>query len=87
MVNLNVTNDERDIIIKISKRAAKLFKIDLIDTQMDLCAVHVNDCKLKLADFLEADDFNFAHDIYGIRSNLDRKTGKLKNCFLPRFAR
>lgn len=35
----------------------------------------------------EADDFNFAHDAYGISGHMDRATGKLTNCFLPRFAK
>jgi hypothetical protein len=34
-----------------------------------------------------ADDFNFIHDVSGIVRHLDRSTGKLMNCFVPRFAR
>lgn len=34
-----------------------------------------------------ADYFNFAHDAYGISGHMDRSTGKLTDCFLPRFAR
>lgn len=35
----------------------------------------------------EADDFNFAHDAYGISAHMDRSTGKLTGHFLPRFAK
>jgi len=28
--------------------------------------------------------FDFAHDVYGIAQNLDRLTGRLLNCFVPR---
>lgn len=35
---------------------------------------------------IEADDFNFMHDIGGIHHHLDRSTGKLEGGFLPRFA-
>lgn len=34
----------------------------------------------------DADDFNFAHDIYGIQNNLNRKTKQFSNFFVPRFA-
>lgn len=53
---------------------------------MDLTAVHANDVKIDFKRLLEADDFNFAHDIVGIQQHLNRETGKLENCFLPRFA-
>lgn len=32
-------------------------------------------------------DFDFAHDVYGIMRHMDRTTGKLGGCFLPRCAR
>ena len=51
---------------------------------MDLEAVH-NRNPLSLQEFLDADNFNFAHDITGILLNMNRDTGKLKNRFLPRF--
>ena len=38
------------------------------------------------AGMLAADDFNFGHDVFGIYRHLDRTTGKLMNCFVPRFA-
>lgn len=41
---------------------------------------------LRLKDFLEADDVNFAHDIYGIQNNFNRETLEMDNFFLPRFA-
>jgi hypothetical protein len=37
--------------------------------------------------FLTADDFNFAHDFFGIRSHMNRETGLLGDCFVPRFYR
>ncbi|KKK55056.1 hypothetical protein LCGC14_3078450, partial [marine sediment metagenome] len=41
---------------------------------------------LDLARFLEGPDFDFAHDVWGIRNHLNRETGQLENCFLPRYA-
>jgi hypothetical protein len=62
-------------------------RVDPLDLNMDLTATHLNGCPLKLQELLEADDFNLIHDVFGIHRHLDRNTGKLKNCFLPRFAK
>lgn len=32
----------------------------------------------------DADDGTFIHDIVGIHNHINRRTGKLENCFLPR---
>lgn len=53
---------------------------------MEITACHLNGCKLDLQALSQADDFNLQHDVFGIRRHLDRDTGKLKDCFLPRFA-
>lgn len=50
---------------------------------MDLMSVV---CPMRWVDLVQADDFNFAHDVVGIANHLDRDTGELKDCFLPRFA-
>lgn len=54
---------------------------------MDLTACHANGCELNF-DFLlnKFDDFNFIHDIIGISNHIDRTTGQLQDCFLPRCA-
>ncbi len=36
--------------------------------------------------WLDSDNGNFMHDLGGIHRNLNRETGMLDNCFLPRFA-
>lgn len=61
-------------------------RVTPLDIQMDVTATHCNGNPLRLDDLLAADDFNFAHDIYGIRRHLNRGTGKLENCFSPRFS-
>lgn len=53
---------------------------------MDITATHLNGCPLQLQKFLDADDFNFAHDLVGIVNHMDRSTGQLIRCFLPRCA-
>lgn len=55
---------------------------------MDLCAADGENGNraIDLDALAVADDFNFAHDAYGISANMDRETGKLMNGFLPRYA-
>lgn len=60
--------------------------IPMIDFMMDVTATHLNGCPLNLAALAKARDSDFAHDIFGIRRHLDRETGKLQNCFIPRYA-
>lgn len=87
-INWNCTKEETLLIGKIADRAIEMgLNRDKLEVLMDVTAVHINDCKLDLQRFLEADDFNFAHDITGIRRHIDTSNGKLKNCFLPRFAK
>lgn len=92
MINFTATTAERFIIQKIAARAMEMRGIsghytDAIDVELDLLAAHANGCPLRLNDMLGADDFQFAHDIYGIARNLDRKCGRLINCFVPRYAK
>ena len=92
-LNWNATKKDRMLISQIAKRFVEYMHKehnlhpDLDDINMDIAAVHLNDCKLRLKELLEADQFNFNHDMFGIREHLNRETGKLKNCFLPRFAK
>ncbi len=75
-----------DRIGKIVDRSLLLFpdRVDG-DIRMDLIVTHkVN--PLRLQDLLEADDFNFIHDIGGIERHLNRHTFQLDNGFRPRFS-
>jgi hypothetical protein len=91
IISFEVSREERAIIEKIAKRAQPIFdrnNIDQsqLDTIMDISATHANGCPLRLQELLDADHFNFAHDVAGIYRHINRRTGKLENCFLPRFA-
>jgi len=91
MINWDSTKKETELITKIAKRATKEAKklgIDypVMDASMDVAAIHLNDCKLRLKELLDTDVSNFLHDIFGIRRFIDRKTGTLTDCFLPRFS-
>lgn len=91
-INFTATQAERALIEKIASRAMGMRGIsnayaDKIDVELDVLAAHANGCPLKLADMLNADDFQFAHDVFGIARHLNRKTGRLENCFVPRCAK
>lgn len=59
---------------------------DLLSLTMDLTACHLNGCPLDLDGLIKADDFDFFHDVYGVRRHLNRTTGRLENFFCPRYA-
>lgn len=91
-VSFTVSREEARVIHKIVKRAGKHAEelhldFDFTAMMMDITACHVNGCPLKLDELLDADGFDFAHDVWGIQRHINRKTGKLEDCFLPRFAR
>lgn len=91
MIKWDATKAEIITIGKIAHRAVKMaddagIGYEYQDAMMDIEATHCNGCKLKLDVLLEADDFNFAHDVFGIRSHIDRETGELTGHFLPRTA-
>lgn len=87
MITWSTSKEDMIIIDKIVERALSIgVKRRGMDLEMDICAAHEN-CPLKLEELLAADNFNFLHDIYGIINNLNRETGELENCFLPRYAK
>lgn len=85
--HMNPKKEDVPVIMQISRRAVTLLQKDLIVTMMDLSATHLNGCPLDLQKLLDANDFNFIHDIGGINNNLDRGTGELLNHFLPRCSK
>jgi hypothetical protein len=86
VVRFDISTGDAKLITKIVVRAASLLGgFNRLGLAMDLTATHANGCALRLADLLAADDFNFCHDIRGIRMHLNRRTGKIER-FLPRFA-
>lgn len=79
-----------DTLAAIADRAERLYKtLGLKDSRMTiLMDLHHADHQIAI-DFdrmLAADDANFGHDMLGIRQHLNRKTGEIEGCFVPRFA-
>lgn len=90
-ISFDVSAADAKTIGRIALRAHRMEKANranvgsLLDWRMDITACHANGNPLRLDDLFAADDFNFAHDVFGIERHLDRETGKLTRCFLPRF--
>lgn len=79
------------LINKVANRAVKMaadqgFDYDKMDADMDITACHCNGTPLDLPKLLAAPDGDFGHDVFGIRRFIDRSTGQLTQCFVPRCA-
>ncbi len=77
-------------ILQLAEIAARAERLGISRTDrltsvldMDLADKHWH---LRLNDWLNADDFNFAHDFVGIQNHIDRETKSFDNRFVPRFA-
>lgn len=82
--------EKRELVLtmfEIAKRAddMNILAVDRLTLKMDLENVNKK-IKMNFQELLKADDMDFIHDIYYIQLFMDRKTGELKNDFLPRFA-
>lgn len=87
VISFKTTKGDALLIGQIVKRALETAPtLDAMTLNMDLTACHANGCEMDFGALLRADDFNFWHDVAGIRRHIDRKTGKLTDCFVPRFA-
>jgi hypothetical protein len=93
-VKLTASKIEKHYIERIAKKFIAIYKdlhpevkVSTLDVEMDVTAVHCNGNKLKLYELLYvADRMNFLHDVVGIINKVDRNTGQLKDCFVPRYS-
>lgn len=78
--------------IRNAHAAVKRIMVDdnavLVDVSARLLLkCHTNGCPLDLARMAQHEnEFDIAHDVFGIARHMDRQTGELNNHFLPRFA-
>ena len=80
--------DEQELYVKIAERAeTQGYKGDRLSLLMDIESAHKY-FGLDLEGLLNADNFNFNHDITGIINNIDRSTYPATNfnLFVPRYA-
>lgn len=92
-VSFERTAAENKLAYAVARRAhARLVEVKgsqapaVVEIVMDLIAVHANGCPLDFRKLAKFDDFNVMHDVVGINNHIDRKTGKLRDCFRPRCA-
>ncbi|AEJ40885.1 hypothetical protein TPY_2725 [Sulfobacillus acidophilus TPY] len=83
------THEEQRWVDKILDRAMTIARdgdvdVDRRDLEMALALCHAQ-CPLDLQDLSETDDFNLAHDVFGIYRFVDRDTGALTRGFRPRL--
>ena len=75
--------------VEIAKRAESegIYKEERISLLMDIESADLQ-FNLRLDDWLKADEFNFAHDLYGIINNIVRNDFPVTNFgyFVPRFS-
>ncbi len=93
MPKFAATRAEFDLIAMIAARAEALARANgdtntptRMDFMMDVEAAHSNGCRLDLAKLAAFPDFDFVHDVFGIRRHINRENGQLEDCFLPRCA-
>jgi hypothetical protein len=91
-LTFKVSADDSRKIVAIMLRAASVMNFERhgatrLDVSMDLTACHANACTLDLAGLLTASNSDLIHDVAGIITHIDRETGKLMDCFLPRYAK
>ena len=90
-ISFDTTPKDARLIKKIAERADFLALAGIgvgfgnLEIVMDLTAVHANGCPLRLNDLLTAPEFDFVHDVAGIRRHLNRDTGQLEDFFQPRY--
>lgn len=90
-MKIHITTDEVPLVRKIARRGARMaahygYHAEADFLHLAIAACHCNGCPLDLAGLLASDEVDFSHDVFGITTHLDRKTGKLTQGFLPRYA-
>jgi len=82
--------EDMELQSQIADRAVAMFKrfgVRVSKSEMLMDLHYANKvCPLRWQELLEADDFNFSHDIGGIYKHFNRQTLKMEDCFVPRFA-
>ena len=78
-----------ELMAKICERAEKLGIVNPKDARWErMLDLEFADRQfnLRLEEFLNADEENFCHDWIGIWKHMDRRTCKIGDLFVPRFA-
>lgn len=93
-MTVEFNHDDETLVDKITDRWVALVEShghpspDILATMMDVKAANGanGNARLDLWKLLEFNDANFAHDMGGINRHINRQTGVIEGCFLPRCA-
>ena len=90
-MSISISHADMQFISRIASRAFDLAQQfdaprDMSGMMLDLIYGHAC-CPIDLQALLDADDSNFAHDVFGIERHINRQTRQIEGCFVPRFAR
>ena len=83
---MSITDQDINKLQLIMKRCIGKFQGSWIDLEMDITAAHLAG-EISLQKLLEFEEADFMHDVHGIRRHIDRSSGKMRDCFLPRSYR
>ncbi len=91
-VSFKASPEETRMALLCAQRANRLatamsVTYSVQQAHMDLLAPHANGCPMDFAALLAANDANFSHDVFGIGRYLNRSSGRLGDCFLPRYSK
>ena len=91
MLNHHLNDADMTLAMTIARSASNLARnagqdISPLEFVLDLATTHNHACPLDFAAMATGNPADVAHDVFGIRRHLDRETGLLTDCFLPRFA-
>jgi len=85
VLSFDLSKEEYRLCFLIGKRAREEgLTDDQLRTEMDIVVTHANGHPLDLEKLLTFSEGDFSHDILGIDTFLDRKTGTLLQLFSPR---
>lgn len=73
-------------VAQVQRLAIRMTPTDRLVLEMDVEAVHSNGMPLKLEELAHANTSDLVHDIAGIHRHIDRNSGQLQDCFVPRYA-
>ena len=83
-----VSKEDMGLIEKILERfEAKHTDATRMENLLDLMNCQEGVCPLDLGALLGANDYEFFHDMFGIKAHFDRQKKVLTGGFLPRFAK
>lgn len=95
-INFKVSPESLDLIAKVADRFQEMEEFAGVTRRarrerfgiiMDFCANQNSSTPVDLAALLKADNREFVHDAFGIARHINRETGELMDCFLPRFVK